>query len=126
MVAMVAVLASACGDPDPDRVPGPNLLEDAAPETVAEIDVSSAGFDPDEVTVDAGQAIELTNTGDEDVRAVGRLGSERRFDTGTLRSDDTTTIAFEQAGDYRFTLDVAGETTDATLDVTVTAPPDNP
>jgi hypothetical protein len=43
------------------------------------------------------------------VRVVGRLGDDRRYDTGTMQPDDTTTLVFVDPGRYDFTFDGAEE-----------------
>jgi plastocyanin len=108
-LVVVALLAVACGDPDPDRVPGPTLIENAEPDIVAEVDITSGGFDPDEVTLEARQAISLTNATDENVRAVGRADGDRRYDTGPMEPGETTVVAFDRADTYEFTLEGADE-----------------
>lgn len=103
-VLVFLLVVTACGSPDPARVPGPELLDGRAPEITAEVSVTPAGFDPTELALDASQAFELTNDADDELRVVGDLGTEPTFDTGTMRPGETTVIAFDGPGRYSFTI----------------------
>jgi hypothetical protein len=115
LLCLLVVALAACGSPEPDRVPGPETLEDAAPALVDPVSVDDRGFDPAEVELDTSQAFELTNTGATPVRVIGLLDDDQRYDTGDLLPDETAVIAFREEGRYVFSLD--GEPDAATLTV---------
>lgn len=123
LLSLVVVALVACGSPEPDRVPGPETLEGQAPTLVDPVEVTIEGFDPAELSVDTNQAFELTNSGGEPLRVVGRLEGEQRYDTGEMAPDETTVIAFSEEGRYRFS--VEGEPDAGTLAVAVELHPDD-
>jgi plastocyanin len=116
-VALV-LLAAACGEPRADRDPGPRVFDDVAPEVVATVELTEDGFEPEEVELDAGQAIELTNASDGEARAVARQDDLPDYDTGVMHAGDTVTLAFPSEGSYAFAADGA-ETRAASLEVVV-------
>jgi plastocyanin len=95
----LALVAAACGEPAADREPGPRLLTDTTIDVVGTVSVDDAGFDPDELTVVAGQAVELVNEGS---GPHGFDGGED-FDTGLLEPGERTTLVLSEAGELRFT-----------------------
>jgi predicted nucleic acid-binding Zn-ribbon protein len=107
LLCLLVVALGACGSPEPDRVPGPETLEDEAPALVDPVSVDADGFDPAEVDLDTSEAFELTNTGDEPVRVVGLLDDDQRYDTGSLLPDESVVIAFREEGEYVFSVDSA-------------------
>lgn len=97
-MALVLSLAAACGDPPADRLPGPDLLDDPGFEIVETITVDDRGFAPDEVTIVAGEGVELVNGGDGPHGFDG--GAE--FGTGLLEPGERSTLVLTEAGDYPF------------------------
>jgi plastocyanin len=94
VVAAVLLLA-ACGDPDPDREPGPRTLERVDVEVDETITVDESGFDPTTLTVAQGDVIELRNDGDEPHTFTADGG---RFETGTLEPGESTTLVLDEPG----------------------------
>jgi len=119
-VVALAVGGGACGSPPDDRIPGPELLEDAQFETVETIAMTEGGFDPGEVQLVSGEAVLIENRDDVPHRVRGHRDESLRFDTGDLLPDESTTIRFTTAGVVVFTSEsVSGE-----VSVTVTGPPE--
>jgi plastocyanin len=94
MAAALLVIAG-CGEPDPDREPGPRTLEGFDFEVDDTVVVDESGFDPTTVTVSAGDVIELRNDGDERHTFTA---DEGRFETGTLEPGEATTVVLDDPG----------------------------
>jgi hypothetical protein len=99
------VALGACGDADADREPGPRTLDDHLPEIVGDITVDEGAFDPDELSLDAGQGIELTNTGDDPIRVVGTMDTDVAYDTGLMHPDEATILVFDEPGTVELAVD---------------------
>jgi hypothetical protein len=109
----VLATAAGCSEPGPDRVPGPNLLDDVETPVVADIAVDGERFSPDRLELQVGEAFELTNDGNEPVRVVGTRADEQRYDTGSILPGEATIVAFGEEGRYTFTVLDAGTASDA-------------
>lgn len=116
LVLGAVLLTPACGSPDPDRLPGPRLVEEVETEVVALVGIDRTGFDPAEVTLEVGQALELVNDEEDALRVRGRSDDEPQFDTGRMRPGESTIIAFRETGEVTFTVSDAA---DESLRVTV-------
>ncbi len=65
-----------------------------------EISITDDGFEPLDVTIDAGETVRFTNDGDDRHAATGDDGN---WGTGTLQAGDSYIIEFDDAGTYGFT-----------------------
>jgi hypothetical protein len=97
--ATASLLLAGCGDPPADRIPGPDLVDEPTFEVVDTIAVDDDGFSPDEVTITAGDGLELVNEGDEPLAFDG--GDE--FDTGLLLPGERSTLVLTEAGEFPYT-----------------------
>lgn len=97
-VAVVAFVATACGEPAADRFPGPDQLDETGFEVVETITVDDTGFSPDEVTIVAGDGLELVNDGH---GPHGFDGGEE-FSTGLLEPRELSTLVLAVSGDYPY------------------------
>jgi plastocyanin len=95
LVAALVLVIAGCGEPDPDREPGPKTLEGFDFEVDDTVVVDGSGFDPTTLTVSAGDVIELRNEGDEGHTFTA---DEGRFETGTLEPGEATTIVLDEPG----------------------------
>jgi plastocyanin len=120
LLAMLATLtAGGCGEPADDRNPGPRLIDETSLEIVETITVDHTGFAPDEITVTAGDGLELVNEG---VEPHGFDGGEE-FGTGLLEPGERSTLVLPSAGDYPY-VDPADPDNEGLI--VVEADPDDP
>jgi plastocyanin len=102
IVAAVAVVAAvglaSCSD-DSSSSSSSAALSSAVPVSSATVKITSGGFDPDAVTVPAGDAVTFTNNDNQDHRVVADDGT---FDTGTLRPGESTVVVLADAGTVKF------------------------
>ena len=102
LVLLVTALALAgCGGDD-GGAPGPDDLAGGL-EIAATVTVEEYAFDPDEVTVEAGETVEWRNDGDV-VHAV--QADDDLFDSGELHPGESTAFTFDTPGrnEYRCTI----------------------
>ncbi len=103
VAALLPVLAAGCGDPPPDdRVPGPELLEENAPELIGTVTLSEDGFDPSRIELETDQGFELTNGAGGSHRIQGRRDEDLIFDTGEMLPGETTVIVVNTEGAVAF------------------------
>lgn len=98
MLALAVLFAAACGEPADDRIPGPDQLAETPFEIVGSISVDERGFTPSEITITAGEGIELVNEG---VDPHGFDGGEE-FGTGLLEPGERSTLVLVEPGDYTY------------------------
>lgn len=98
IVALATATLGSCGEPADDRIPGPDLLDDPSLEIVETITVTSDGFDPDQVSIVAGEGLELVNDGDQ---PHGFDGGED-FGTGLLEPGERSTLVLREAGEFPY------------------------
>jgi plastocyanin len=80
--------------------PPPTGTEVAAHVKIVEpVDATKWGYEPPEVTIRAGQAVEFTNTGRMDHNATQRRGA---FDTGLILAGKSVAIRIDQPGTYDY------------------------
>ena len=99
IVAAVAALGLASCSDDSSSSSSSAALSSAVPVSVATVKIASSGFDPDSVTVPAGDAVTFTNDDNQDHRVVANDSS---FDTGTLRPAESTVVLFADAGTVKY------------------------
>jgi hypothetical protein len=104
LLTILVVALAACGSPEPDRDPGPETLEGAAPDLLDPVEVDADGFRPAELELDTDQGFELVNVGSDPLRVVGELDGEQEYDTGLLAPDESTVVAFTTEGSYEFSV----------------------
>jgi hypothetical protein len=102
----LGLTATACGEPAADRVPGPDMTVRFDFDPAAVIVVSANGTDIEDVELEPGQVIEIINEAGLGIRFAGD-----GFDTGEMRDDESTVIAFTDAGDVELVQTVGGEAT---------------
>jgi plastocyanin len=119
LVALLGACGVACGEPADDRIPGPDLLAETSVEIVETVEVGERGFAPDEITVVAGDGIELINTGTE---AHGFDGGDA-FGTGLLEPGEKSTLVLVESGEYEY-VDPADRSREGTI--VVEPDPDDP
>lgn len=98
VAAVAAVGLASCSD-DSSSSSSSAALSSAVPVSAATVKITSDGFDPDAVTVPAGDAVTFTNNDNQDHRVVADNGS---FDTGTLRPGESTVVLLADAGTVKF------------------------
>jgi plastocyanin len=104
IVAAVAMLGLvACSD-DASSSSNTADLSSAVPVSSATVKISGSGFDPDSVTVPAGDAVTFSNDDNQDHRIAA---DDSSFDTGTLQPGESTVVLFSTPGTvkYKDTLD---------------------
>ncbi len=98
VAAVVALGLASCSD-DSGSTSSSAALSSAVPVSSATVKITNGGFDPDSVTVPAGDAVTFTNDDDQDHRVVADNSS---FDTGTLRPGESTVVLFTDAGTVKY------------------------
>lgn len=104
---MATVILGGCGETDENTIPGPNMLDEVETEVVATVSIDDDGFSEDVLDVEPGEAIEFSNAGSEAVRVTGSREDEQIYDTGEIRPDERTIIAFDTVARYSFEIDGA-------------------
>jgi plastocyanin len=95
LVVLPTLVMTACGEPNPDREPGPKTLEGFDFEADQTIAVDENGFSPAEVTVRSGEVIEVRNEGDEPHTFTADGG---RFETGSVEPGEVVTVVLDEPG----------------------------
>lgn len=114
-ITLALTATAACGiEPEADRIPGPDDLDDLEIDIVDTVEVSDTDFDPSSLEVDVDDAVVLEVTADEPVRVLG----DRGIDSGTLLPDESQVVQLDRAGLFQWRL----EGTDATVTITVNDP----
>lgn len=104
VVAALTMVVVGCGEPPPDdRVPGPQLLEESAPELTGAVAMTEDGFDTTRLELAVDQGFELTNASDGPHRIQGRRDDQLIFDTGDMLPGETTVIVVNSEGTVTFT-----------------------
>lgn len=98
VIAAVALIPTSCGDPPDDPEPGRAQIRSEVPTVVDSVVVDDDGFDPVEVTITAGEGLELVNEGD----APHGFDGGEDLDTGLLEPGERSTLVLGEAGEYRF------------------------
>lgn len=119
VAALVLVLLTAAACNSDRRSPGSELFDEVDLEPVATISITDDGFDPGELTVTAGDAFTVRNTG---TKAHTFSIEDPLIDTGDLDPGESTLIRLDTAGD-RVATDRHNE--HAELDITVEPDPDS-
>ena len=99
IVAALAALGLASCSDDSSSSSSSAALSSAVPVSAATVKIASSGFDPESVTVPAGDAVTFTNDDNQDHRLVANDSS---FDTGTLRQGESTVVLFADAGTVKY------------------------
>ena len=89
---------ASCSDDADSRARAASRL--GLPVSAATVKITSEGFDPDSVTVQAGEAVTFDNDDDQDHRVVADDGT---FNTGTLQPGESTVVLFSEAGTVKYT-----------------------
>ncbi len=117
VVAVVAALALAsCGD-DAD-IPSTSDVDASVPVSSATVKITSAGFDPDSVSVPAGEAVTFSNDDDRDHRVVA---DDDSFDTGAIKPGESTVVLFNEAGTVKYS-DTLDPSNTGQVEVTASTP----
>ena len=117
VAAVVALGLASCGD-DSSSSSSSAPLSSAVPVSAAAVKITSGGFDPDSVTVPAGDAVTFSNDDNQDHRVVA---DDSSFDTGTLRPGESTVVLFSDAGTVKYK-DTLDPTNTGQVEVTVSTP----
>ena len=101
--ALSALLLGACGgdDDDDDTNSGDNgtAVTGDNGSTVREIDQDNLQFNPDELTVKAGEEVTFKNS----ETAVHTVNINGENESGTMKKGDVFKYTFENAGEYKIT-----------------------
>jgi len=97
VAALAAISLTACGD-DAD-IPSTSDVNASVPVSSATVKITSSGFDPDSVSVPAGEAVTFSNDDNQDHRVVA---DDDSFDTGTLQAGESTVVLFSEAGTVKY------------------------
>jgi plastocyanin len=116
LTALSAVALAACSD-DAD-IPTTSDVNASVPVSTVTVEITSAGFDPDSATVQAGEAVTFENGDDQDHRVVA---DDDTFNTGTLRPGESTVVLFSEAGTVKY-----ADALDATLTGQIEVTPSTP
>lgn len=116
LLAVMAVALVSCGD-DAD-IPSTSDVNASVPVSSATVKITANGFDPDSVTVPAGEAVTFSNDDDRDHRV---KADDDSFDTGTLRPGESTVVLFSEAGTVKYS-DTAEPSNTGQVDVTASTP----
>lgn len=76
-----------------------NINEDKNLIAPEDIEITDGGYEPIDVTIEAGQGVRFTNTGSEKHTATA---DDLSWGTGTLQTGDSFIRVFEEAGTYTF------------------------
>jgi plastocyanin len=96
VAAAAACLLVACSSGPQE--PGPHDLERFDVKTKATITVDEDGFSPAQLTITAGDVIEVVNEGADAHDAIGG----DRFDTGKIEPGDTVALVMTKPGTIRY------------------------
>jgi plastocyanin len=99
VVAGLALLALASCSDDSSSSSTSEALSSAVPVSAATVKITSSGFDPESVTVPAGDAVTFSNDDNQDHRVVA---DDNSFDTGTLQPGESTVVLFAGAGTVKY------------------------
>jgi plastocyanin len=116
-LALLTLSLAACNSDR--RAPGSELFDEVDLKPVATVKITDDGFDPGELTITAGDAFTVKNTGTE---AHSFMIEEPLVDTGDLEPGESTLIRLDTAGD-RIATDRRNE--HAELEITVKPAPDS-
>jgi plastocyanin len=83
--------------PTPTPIQGAQIV--ATIEIVEPVDVMQWGYSPNQITIQAGQAVEFVNTGQVVHTATSRDGA---FDTGNMRAGERVVIQIDEPGTYDY------------------------
>ena len=113
VATLIGLMTTGCGEPADDRIPGPNMSVSFGLDPGAAIVVGANDIDLDDVELQAGQTLEITNETGHRIRFAGS-----GFDTGEMLDGESTVIAFTEVADVDLVQRLGG---DHTIHVTVVA-----
>ncbi|GAB3806002.1 cupredoxin domain-containing protein [Virgibacillus kimchii] len=91
----LVLFLAACGGDDTEQTAGDNAEDNASEATQIEMSAYNFGFDEEEYTVNAGEAVTITLTNDEGMHGIGIDGLDV-----SIEGDGETTFTPDEPGEY--------------------------
>jgi plastocyanin len=99
LAAVAALAVAGCGGDEMTSGSG----EAAAAGEDVQVLIADFAFDPQDITVEVGQAVTFINSDDAPHTATAE--DDKSFDTGRLELDDEGELTFDEAGTYAYFCD---------------------